>query len=154
MKVILTKDVTDLGDIGNVVSVSDGYARNYLFPQQFAIEATKGSLEDLARREQRLKAQAEKRHQQDLETAQKLEGLGQLTLKARSGEAGKLFGTVTTRELAKLLTEKSGLAVDRKNLELNHPINRLGEYELRVKLSSKVIAKLPILVEADTETED
>jgi large subunit ribosomal protein L9 len=150
MKVILTKDMSDLGDAGSVVSVSDGFARNYLFPQQFAIHATPGALDDLSRRQARLQAKAEKKHQLDLETAQELENLGQLTLKARSGDHGKLFGTVTTRELAKLLTDKSGLSIDRKALQLDNPINRLGEYSLSIKLSTKVSATLKVLVEADT----
>ena len=153
MKVILSKDMNDLGDAGTLVAVSDGYARNYLFPQKMAVEATKGALEDLARRQTRLQDKANKKHQLDLETAQELENIGQLLLKARSGDHGKLYGTVTTRELAKLLTDKSGLAIDRKSLQLDNPINRLGEYSLQIKLSSKVSATLKVLVEADTTEE-
>lgn len=153
MKVILKKDVAELGEHGAVVSVSDGYARNFLLPNGWAVIATKGSLKDLGMQQTRLQQKAEKKHQLDLETAKEIEGVGQLKLTARAGEHGKLFGTVTTRELAKLLTDKTGLQIDRKTLTLDNPINRLGEYKLDVKLSSKVSAKLAIFVEADTEEE-
>jgi large subunit ribosomal protein L9 len=153
MKVILKKDVADLGEHGALVNVSDGYARNFLLPNGMAVLATKGSLRDLNMQQGRLQQKAEKKHQLDLETAKEIEAVGQLKLAARSGEHGKLFGTVTTRELAKLLTEKTGLSIDRKTLTLDNPINRLGEYKLDVKLSTKVSAKLNILVEADAEEE-
>ena len=154
MKLILKNDVANLGETGEVVTVSDGYARNYLLPNGFAIVATTGSLKDLNLQMARLKVKAEKKHQQDLDTAKEIEAVGQLNLKARAGEGGKLFGTVTTRELAKLITDKTGLVVDRKNLTLNNPINRLGEYTVTLKLSSKVSASLKVQVDADDNNEE
>jgi large subunit ribosomal protein L9 len=153
MQVILVKDVDSLGESGEVCNVSDGYARNFLFPQGLALQATKGSLKDLETRRERLRVKAEKKHQEDLARAQKVQDIGTLVLSARAGEQGKLFGAVTTKELSRLITEKSGLEIDRKNLKLNHPINRLGDYELQIRFSPKVQATLPVQVVADEDSD-
>jgi large subunit ribosomal protein L9 len=146
MQVILTKDVETLGDSGEVIAVSDGYARNFLFPQNLAIEATEGALKDLQRRIARVRARAEKKHQEDLDKAGKLTALEVITLQANAGENGKLFGAITTKELATILNEKTGLTIERKNISLDHPINRLGEYTLSVKFSAKVTGSVKIHV--------
>ncbi len=146
MKVILTKDVESLGDSGDIVVVADGFARNYLFPQNKAIEATSGALKDLQSRIERIRAKAEKKHQEDLGKASKVTGLKVLTLEAHAGESGKLFGAITTKELVKILNEKTGLEIERKNISLDHPINRVGSYSLHVRFSSKVTATLPVEV--------
>lgn len=144
MKVILTKDVDTIGASGDVVDVADGYARNYLFPKSVAIEATDGSLADLNRRIARIRAKAEKKHADDLEKAKRVEGVGTITLEAKAGETGKLFGTITTKELAKILAEKTGMEFERRNINVDHPINKVGEYMLNVKISAKVSAQLQI----------
>jgi large subunit ribosomal protein L9 len=154
MKVILTKDVDSLGDSGEVMTVSDGYARNFLFPQNMAIEATKGSMADLQRRIERLKAKAEKKHQEDLAKAGKITKLEVLELEANVGENGKLFGAITTKELAKMLEEKTGLELERKNMSLDNPIHKVGEYNLYVRLSSKVSANLKIVVKGTVSSEE
>lgn len=153
MDVILVKDVDSLGESGETKSVTDGYARNYLFPKGLAIEATPGAMKDLQMRIERIRAKAEKKHKEDLEKAQKVEALQVLTLTARAGEGGKLYGAVTTKELARLISDKTGLEVDRKSLKLNHPINRLGEYELQIRFSPKVLANVPVHVVADEESD-
>jgi len=152
MQVILTKDVDSLGESGEVLTVKDGFARNYLLPNGLAQLATDGALEDLQRRIERIKAKAEKKHQEDLTRAKKIEGIGVLTLTARAGEGGKLFGAVTTKELSKLVAEKTKMDIDRKALKLDHPINHLGEYSLQIKLSPKVTASLQIKVEGDDDS--
>jgi len=144
MKVILTKDLDTLGASGDVVDVADGYARNYLFPKNVAVEATDGSLADLGRRIERIRAKAEKKHADDLEKAKKVEAVGVITLEAKAGETGKLFGTITTKELAKILAEKTGQEFERRNINVDHPINKVGEYTLNVKISAKVSAHLKI----------
>ena len=149
MQVILTKDVDTLGESGEVVTVKDGFARNYLFPNKLAHLATDGAMADLDRRIERIKKKAEKKHQEDMERAQKVEKIGTLTLTARAGENGKLFGAVTTKELAALVSEKSGLEIERKALKLSHPINHLGDFSLQIKFSPRVTATLQIKVEAD-----
>lgn len=153
MQVILTKDVDSLGESGELKQVSDGYARNYLFPKGFAIEATSGAIKDLDLRIERIRKKAEKKHQEDLAKASKIEKIGVLTLEARSGEQGKLYGAVTTKELARLISQKTHLEMDRKNLKLDHPINRLGEYELHIRFSPKVSALLKVNVVADEAEE-
>ena len=146
MKVILTKDVESLGDSGEVLAVADGYARNYLLPNNLAIVATDGALKDLQTRIERIRAKAEKKHQEDQAKAQKVLKLELITLEANVGEGGKLFGTITTKELANVLQEKTGLEIERKNIILDQPIHRVGEYSLTVKFSSKVSAAVKINV--------
>ena len=100
MQIILKQDVQNLGETGDVITVKDGYARNFLIPQNLAEVATKGALEKREQNIARIKAKQEKLHQEALVTAQKLEELGTLEMSVRAGETGKLFGTVTTKKLA------------------------------------------------------
>ncbi|MGE0199954.1 MAG: 50S ribosomal protein L9 [Candidatus Melainabacteria bacterium] len=148
MKVILTKDVDTLGTGGDVVDVADGFARNYLIPRSMAVVATAGSMADLNRRIERIRAKAEKKYQDDLLKAEKIQALENLTLEANAGDTGKLYGTITTKELAKVLTDKTGLTLERRNLNVDKPINKVGDYMLHVKISAKVSTELPITVKA------
>ena len=148
MKVILRKDVQSLGEAGDIVEVKDGYARNYLLPNSMVEVATKGALENRERNIERIKAKAEKLHQEALDKAEKLSALEVISIEAKAGESGKLFGAVTTKKLADLLAEKVDFVVDRKNISLNKPINQIGNYEMLIKLSSKVSTKLTVEVKA------
>ena len=148
MQVILSKDVDSLGSHGDVVTVADGYYRNYLGPRKLAVLATKGSLEDLQRRIDRIRAKAEKKHQEDLAKAEKVNALGQLVLEANAGDTGKLYGTITTKELTKVLQEKTGFEIERRNVNIDHPINKVGDYTVFVKFSPKVSAQVKLKVNA------
>ncbi len=148
MQIILTKDVDALGSIGDVVDVADGYARNFLFPKNRAIEASKGSLADLQRRIERIRAKAEKKHQEDLAKAEKINNLTLITLEANAGDTGKLYGTITTKELTRVLQEKTGLEIERRNVNVDHPISKVGDYNVYVKLSAKVSAQVKLAVKA------
>ena len=148
MQIILKKDVQNLGEAGDIVNVKDGYARNFLIPQSVAELATKGALENREKNLARIKAKQEKLHAQALETAKKLEEFGKLELSAKAGESGKLFGTITTKKLTEELKAKSGIEVDRKNVSLNAPINKVGEYTMLIKLTSKVKCEVPVSVTA------
>lgn len=148
MQVILLKDVQSLGEQGSVLAVADGYARNYLFPQKMAVVATKGALKDLESRRTQLKQKVEKRYQEDLKRAKAIESLGHLTLEATAGDEGKLFGIITPKELAAALEEKTGEAIDRRHLLVDRPINRVGSYNVTLKLSPRVVAKLQLEVVA------
>lgn len=148
MQVILKKEVQNLGEQGDLVTVKDGYARNYLLPQNYAEIATKGALENREHNLARIKAKQEKLHQEALEKAAKIEAFGKLELSAKAGESGKLFGTVTTKKLCEELLEKSGIEVDRKTVSLNAPINRIGNYKMLIKLTSKVKTELEVVVTA------
>jgi len=148
MQVILKKDVQNLGEAGEIVNVKDGYARNFLFPKNFAEEATKGALDNREKNLARLQAKQEKLHNEALQKAEQIEALGLLELSAKAGESGKLFGTITTKKLCEELNSKLNLEVDRKMVSLNSPINKVGEYKMLIKLTSKVKTELKVVVTA------
>ena len=148
MQVILKKDVQNLGEAGDLVNVKDGYARNFLLPQNAAEVATEGALQNREQNLARIKAKQEKLHQEALELAEKIEKVAELKLSAEAGESGKLFGTITTKKLAEGLQAQSGIEVDRKNITLNAPVNKVGEYTMLIKLTSKVKTELKVVVSA------
>ena len=148
MQVILKKDVQNLGEAGELVNVKDGYARNFLIPKNFAEIATEGALKNREQNLARIQAKQEKLHQEALAKAAEIEKLGQIELSAKAGESGKLFGTITTKKLCEELKEKANIEVDRKNVSLNAPINRVGEFTMLIKLTSKVKTELKVIVTA------
>ena len=148
MQVILKKDVQNVGEAGDLVNVKDGYARNFLIPKNFAEIATEGALKNREQNIARIKAKQEKLHQEALEKAAEIEKLGQIELSAKAGESGKLFGTITTKKLCEELKEKANIEVDRKTVSLNSPINKVGEFTMLIKLTSKVRTELKVVVTA------
>lgn len=148
MQVILRKDVQNLGEQGDMVNVKDGYARNFLIPQNMAEVATKGAVKNREQNLQRIKIKQERLHNEALELAKQIEALGTIELTAKAGESGKLFGTITTKKLAEELAAKLGKEVDRKNITLDTAINHVGNYKLLIKLTSKVKTELPVSVSA------
>lgn len=148
MQVILKKDVQNLGEAGDLVNVKDGYARNMLIPRNFAEPATEGALKNREQNMARIKAKQEKLHQEALAKAAEIEKLGQIELSAKAGESGKLFGTITTKKLCEELKEKANIEVDRKTVSLNAPINKVGEFTMLIKLTSKVKTELKVVVTA------
>ena len=148
MQVILKKEVQNIGEAGDLVNVKDGYARNYLIPKNYAEAATEGALKNREQNMARIKAKQEKLHQEALAKAEQIEKLGSIELSAKAGESGKLFGTITTKKLCEELKEKSGIEVDRKTVSLNAPINKIGEYTMLIKLTSKVKSELKVIVTA------
>lgn len=148
MQVILKKDVQNLGEAGDMINVKDGYARNFLIPQNFAEVATEGAVKNREQNIARIKAKQEKLHQEALATAEKIEKFAELKLSAKAGESGKLFGTITTKKLTEELKAQSGIEVDRKNVSLNAPINKVGDYKMLIKLTSKVKCELAVNVTA------
>ena len=147
MQVILKKDVQNLGEAGDLINVKDGYARNFLLPQKVAEVATDGALKNRDNNLARIKAKQEKLHQQSLEKAKEIEKIVKLELTAKAGESGKLFGTITSKKLSEELAAK-GIEVDKKNITVNAPINKVGEYTMLIKLTSKVKTELAIVVTA------
>ena len=148
MQVILKKDVQNLGEAGDVISVKDGYARNFLLPQGVAEVATAGALENREKNLARIKAKQEKLHAEAVAKAEQIEKFGKLELSAKAGESGKLFGTITTKKLCEELQAKAGIEVDRKTVSLNAPINKVGSYTMLIKLTSKVKTELTVVVTA------
>ena len=148
MQVILKKDVQNLGEAGELVNVKDGYARNFLIPKNFAEVATEGALKNREQNLARIQAKQEKLHQEALAKAAEIEKLGQIELSAKAGESGKLFGTITTKKLCEELKEKANIEIDRKTVSLNAPINKVGEFTMLIKLTSKVKTELKVVVTA------
>ena len=148
MQLILKKDVQNVGEAGDLINVKDGYARNFLIPNNLAEIATEGALAARERNIQRIKAKSEKLHKEALEKAEKIEASGVIEISAKAGESGKLFGTITTKKLAEELLNKSGIEVDRKTITLDNPINKVGEFLMTIKLSSKVKAQIKVVVSA------
>lgn len=148
MQVILKKDVQNLGEAGDMVTVKDGYARNFLLPQNVAEVATEGAIANREKNIARIKAKQEKLHQEALATAEKIKEFAELKLAAKAGESGKLFGTITTKKLAEELLAQSGIEIDRKTVSLNAPINKVGSYTMLIKLTSKVKCELAVTVTA------
>lgn len=144
MDVILTEDVQKLGEMGEIVTVAPGYGRNYLIPRGMAIPATNANRSQV---EHHL-AEIEKRKQQEREAAQgllaALQGVS-ITVPKRSGEEDKLFGSVTNREIADLLTQ-AGHEVDRRMVVLEQPISELGIYGVPIKLASGIYANVKVWV--------
>ena len=153
MKVILKKDFQNLGEAADIVNVKDGYARNYLLPQGFAEVATEGAIANREKNIARIKAKQEKLHQEALALVAEIEKLEKLELSARAGESGKLFGTITTKKLSEELAAK-GFSVDRKSIILDAPINKIGEYKMTLKITSKVKGELPVIVTASEIVSD
>ena len=147
MKVILKRDVPSLGDSGDVVEVKNGYANNYLIPQGVASRATDGTLKAL---ETERKQQAKKIEQQRIAARELAERLQQITIRvsAKAGESGKLFGTVTSGDIAEAL-KSEGVDIDRRKISLDAPIKELGNYEAGVKLFMDVSARLKVAVEGE-----
>ena len=148
MEVILKKDVQNIGEAGDIVNVKDGYARNFLLPQNMAEIATKGAKENREKNLARIKVKQEKLHAEALETAKKIEALELLEFSAKAGESGKLFGAITTKKLAEEIKAKACVEIDRKTISLDAPINKLGKFNMTIKLTSKVKVNLPVNVTA------
>ena len=133
---------------GDVVNASDGFARNYLFPRKLAVEATEKNLRELKNKQ----AAEAKRRQQEFEEAQKLADAiskAEVVVKAKSGEGGKLFGSITNKEIADALKKDHNIDLDRKKIVLQEPIRSLGNFELDVKVYPEVSAKLKVRVEEE-----
>ncbi|WP_312369221.1 50S ribosomal protein L9 [Lachnoclostridium sp.] len=147
MQVILLDDVKALGKKGEVVNVSDGYARNFILPKKLGLEATPKNLNDLKLQ----KAAEAKLAQEILEQAQALAKeieSKSILLKIKSGEGGRTFGSVSTKEIAIALKEQLGYDIDKKKLVLNDPIKNMGTYTVPVKLHPKVTAELKVKVDS------
>lgn len=146
MKVILLEDVKTLGKKGEIVTVNDGYARNFILPKKLGLEATGKNLNDLKLQ----KAHEEKRAKELLEAAQEsarsLEGKS-IVIKMKAGEGGKLFGSVSSKEIAAAYKEQHGLEIDKKKIQLSDPIRAFGSFEVPVKLHPQVTGTLKVNVQ-------
>lgn len=149
VEVILRDDVPNLGKIGDVVRVRPGYARNFLLPRGLAIEASRKNLRVLEHQKRVIALKADSDRKEAEGRARKLEGL-KLTVRARAGEEGRLFGSVTNLDLERLL-HAQGIEVDRRRILLDEPIKQLGVYPVAVQMGRDVRATIHVTVEADAE---
>ncbi len=148
MEIVLLEDVKALGKKGQIVKVSDGYARNFILPKKLGVEATPKNLNELKLQ----KANAEKIAAQQLSEAKELgEKLSQssVTLAIKAGENGKAFGSVSGKEIARAVSEQLGLELDKKKLVLPEPLKTLGVHQVPVKLHRDVTAQLTVKIEAE-----
>ncbi|MGI6120313.1 MAG: 50S ribosomal protein L9 [Desulfosporosinus sp.] len=147
MKVILQADVRGTGKQGQVLEVADGYARNYLFPKKLAIEATAGNIRDITHKKALEESRKEKEKEDAVELAGKINNL-QVEVQMKTGEGGRLFGSVTSKEIADALKKQQGLEVDKRKIELNEPIKSLGNHKVNIKIHPDVSATLKVSVNA------
>lgn len=146
MEVILKEDIANLGKIGEVVRVRDGYARNYLLPRGLVLEANKKNLKTFEHHKKVVGDQKQKIMRNAQAVGDQLNGV-ELVLPMRAGEEGKLFGSVTNIQIEKALKAK-GLNVDRRKITLEEPIKAVGEYEVPVRLSADLTVPLKVSVVA------
>lgn len=149
MKVILKDNIVRVGVKGDLVDVKPGYFRNYLNPQGLAVEATKKNMAELEEMQAQLKAEEAENRKEAEELKEKIESLT-ITQKVNVGEDGKLFGSVTNKDLAEALAEK-GIEIDRKRIEDVEQIEGTGEFNLNVRLYPEVNANLKVEVVAEVE---
>ncbi|MBI2602524.1 MAG: 50S ribosomal protein L9 [Deltaproteobacteria bacterium] len=151
MKVILSKDVESLGSMGSIVNVKDGYARNYLIPRSFAIVANDANRKELEHRKKVIEIRKEKILKEMKALAQKI-GKIKLVVSKQVGEEERIFGSVTTAEIAEMLTQK-GFEVSKKVIHFSEEIKKLGTYTAEVKLHPEVTASVKVKIEAAEKTE-
>ncbi len=152
MEILLKQDVENLGSAGDIVKVKPGFARNYLIPRGMAMPATPG----LRKQSDQIKQAAERRRLRELKTAQDLaDRISQTTLlfKARAGESGRLYGSITSTAIAEALSEELGTEIDRRDLRLDHSLRELGEHEIVIHLVQGVDATFKVTVEPEGELE-
>lgn len=145
MKVILLKDVKDQGKAGQLVEVSDGYARNYLLPRKLATEANKDNLNALKQQETARAKQLAREKAGAETTAKSLENIV-VRIQAKAGSGGRLFGAVTTKEIAEALEKQHGVQIEKNKLILAEHIKAFGSYEVRCKLGHEVTGTVHVTV--------
>ena len=145
MKVILKEDIKGVGKKDQIINANDGYARNYLFPKNLAVPADKGNLTNLQSKKTSEEHRKELERESAKETAKKIEDIT-LKLPVKSGENGKVFGSITAKEIAENLEKQYKITVDKKKINLQEPIKNLGTFNIEIKLYDGVIAKLKVNV--------
>lgn len=145
MKVILQQDVRGQGKKGQMIEVSEGYARNFLLPRKLAVLATADAVNTMRLKEKAQRAEEARLRAEALDTAEKLKGV-LVKLPAKAGANGKLFGAVTTKEVADGLKEQFGMEIQNKKIQLEEPIKSYGTYELKVKLGFEVSGTIHVVV--------
>ncbi|MCL2570915.1 MAG: 50S ribosomal protein L9 [Defluviitaleaceae bacterium] len=147
MKVILLEDVKNIGKKGQVINTSDGHARNFLFPRKLAIEATAANMANLEAQQQKAQHKVETEVKAAQELAEKLQAKP-VILKVKVGDKGRMFGSISNKEIAEAIQSQLGLIVDKKKIVLADPVKAVGTYTVTVKLHAQVAAKLNVEIQA------
>lgn len=148
MEVILLKDVKGQGKKGQVIKVSDGYARNFLLPKSLAVQATEGGKKKVREQNARLQRKLQNETERAKKMAQKISEV-KVELKVKAGENGKLFGSVTGKDISEGLKKQHGITVDKKKIVLPEPIKNVGEFKVDVKVYTEIIAELNVIITAE-----
>ena len=146
MKVIFLQDVKGKGKKGQMAEISDGYARNYLLPKKLAMEATPDAINTMRMNDKAAAERAAKERAEAVEVSKKLREMT-VVVTAKGGGAGKLFGSVTSQEIADALKAKSGIAIDKRKIVLSDPIKNVGTYTVQCKLGYEIVAPLTVKIE-------
>ena len=147
MKVILLQDVKGVGKKDQIIEAADGYVRNFLFPKKLALEATKANVSSLENKKKNIESQRIK----ELEEARSLKVQIEsktIEIAQKTGEGGRLFGSVTNKEVAQALLEKEGIDIDKKKISIAEAIKKVGEHTADVKLHSDVTAQLKLVIKS------
>lgn len=147
MKVVLRKELEDLGEVDSIVNVSDGYARNFLIPRNLVVPATKGELAACEKRRAKREKGLEAKRADFEELAKKISEL-EILITLDAGEEGKLFGSVTSQDVAAALKDASNIEISKKKIEIKNPIKVVGEHVVHVKIYKEISAELKVKVEA------
>ncbi|MDD2202114.1 MAG: 50S ribosomal protein L9 [Firmicutes bacterium] len=145
MKVVLLKDVPGLGKVDTAVDVADGYARNYLIPRGLAIPASSNELKRVSELREAEKRKEMREEEKAREDARKLKEHG-VTIRAKAGETGRLYGSITSQDVANAINKELGVKIDRRKIELSDPIREIGTFTAAVKLFAGVSAEVMINV--------
>ena len=146
MKVILLQDVKGKGKKGQMLEVSDGYARNFMLPKKLAIEATPDAINTMRMNDKAAAEKAAKERAEAMEISKQLRAMT-VTVTAKGGGAGKLFGSVTSQEIADALKAKSGITLDKRKIVMSDPIKNVGTYTVQCKLGYEITAPLTVKIE-------
>lgn len=146
MKVILLQDVKGKGKKGQMIEVSDGYARNYMLPRKIAVEATADAVNTMRMNDKAAAEKAAKERAEALEISKQIRAMT-LTVTAKGGGAGRLFGSVTSQEIADALKAKSGIVIDKRKIVVSDPIKSVGTYTVTCKLGYEISAPLTVKIE-------
>lgn len=150
VKVLLKQDVPNVGKAGEVKTVADGYARNYLLPQRMAVLATRGVVKQ-ARAKQQVQARRQSRLQEEVQELVSALGATTLTFYVRVGDNEQLYGSITNADIAEELERQLGRAIDRRHVELEEPIRRLGAYRVPVRLGDGSVPRIGVVVQREEE---
>ncbi|MBI5399978.1 50S ribosomal protein L9 [Candidatus Saganbacteria bacterium] len=145
MKVVLFKDIENIGEADSLINVSAGYARNFLFPRKLAGTATPKAIAVMKKKQEEKRQQMEARRAEFHAMAEKLNSL-EITIEADAGEGGKLFGSVTSQDISLAVSKEAGFTVEKKKISLTEPIKSLGDYKVPVKIYQEIGAVLKVKV--------